>query len=358
MFRSISEQVLVVVGASSGIGRTTARIAAERGASVVAAARSEADLVSLVGEITTAGGTAEHVVADVADASDVDRVVSTAIERFGRIDTWVGCAATGVYGKAWEIPASVYEEVMRTNWYGQVLGAVAALPHLRASRGTLVCIGSVESARAVPLHAPYVASKMALRGFCDSLRMDLDAEHAGVAVTLVLPGPIDTPFFEHSRSYGEGAPKPPPPVYAPESVARAILSAAEHPQREIVVGGASFGFLAGQKLAPRLTDKLMTARQSMLRAQQSDAPPAGPDTISSPVEGSGTERGGHGGRLSVSTAVTAARPAVKRAVGVGAVAAGFVASRVARRAEQPQVIDLDAAQGQEDGQPAAPPRQR
>ncbi len=334
MPRSISDQVVVITGGSSGIGRTTARMFAERGARVVVTARSEPDLQSIVDEITQAGGTAMHVVADVADEAAMRDVANATVERFGRIDTWVGGAAISVYGRAWEIPAHEYAEVMRVNWLGQVHGALAALPHLRQSGGSLICIGSVESVRAVPLHAPYTASKAALRTFCDSLRMDLEAEKSDVAVTLIMPGPIDTPFFEHSRSYAEGAPKPPQPVYSPESVADAIMHAAEHPRREIVVGGAGFGFIAGQKFAPRLTDKLMTARQAMLRMQQADLPPGGPDNVDGPVPGSGSERGGHGGRRSLQTAVTTARPVVKRAVGLGAAAAGLVATRLAARAEE------------------------
>ncbi len=351
MPKAMSDQVVVIVGGSSGIGRTTARMFAERGARVLVTAQSETDLATLVEEITTAGGTASYVVADVADEAAMREVAGTAAERYGAIDTWVGAAATSVYGRAWDIPAAEYDTVMRTNWLGQVHGALAALPYLRRSGGTLVCIGSVESVRAVPLHAPYVSSKMALRGFCDVLRMDLEAEGAGVAVSLVLPASIDTPFFEHSKSYAEGAPKPPPPVYAPESVAQAILRLAEHPQREVAVGGSAFGFLSGQKLAPRLTDKLMTARHSMLRAQQSDAPPTGADNMRSPVAGTGSERGGHGGRRSMAAAVTTARPLVKRAVGLGAAAAGVIASQVAARAER----NRQQRSGQATGTPLVPP---
>lgn len=334
MARAISEQVVVIVGASSGIGRTTARMAAERGAKVVAAARSQEDLRSLIDEITQGGGTAIDVAVDVTSETDMRAVAATAVERFGRIDTWVGAAATSVYGRAWDIPAHEYDAVMRTNWLGQVHGALAALPHLRASNGTLICIGSVESVRAVPLQAPYTSSKMALRGFCDSLRMDLDADGDAVAVTLVLPAAIDTPFFEHSRSYTDAAPKPPPPVYSPESVARVILAAAEHPRREVVVGGSAFGFLAGQKLAPGLTDRLMTARQSMLRLQQSAAKPTAEDTVDSPVPGSGAERGGHGGRASLTSVVNSARPLTRRAGALGAAAAGLVVTRLVTRQQR------------------------
>jgi hypothetical protein len=170
---------------------------------------------------------------------------------------------------------------------------------------------------------------MALRGFCDALRMDLDEEKAGVAVSLIMPAAIDTPFFEHSPSYAEGAPKPPQPVYSPESVAGAILKMAERPQRQVAVGGAAFGFLSGQKVAPRLTDKLMTARHVMSRQQQSDRPATGTGNVHAPQDGTGRERGGHGGRASLATAVTTARPIVKKAAGVGAAAAGVAASRLA-----------------------------
>ena len=355
MRKPIKEQVFVVTGASSGIGRTTVRMLAAEGADVVATARSEEDLRTLVEETGDLPGTVIDVVADVTDEAAMAAVAASAVGRFGRIDTWVGAAAVSVYGRAWDIPAHEYDLVMRTNWLGQVYGALAALPELRRSGGTLVCIGSTESVRAVPLHAPYVASKMALRGFCDALRMDLDADRAGVAVTLILPGPIDTPFFEHSRSYAEGAPKPPRPVYSPESVAQAILKAAQHPQREVVVGGAAFGFIGGQKLAPRLTDRLMTAGQSMLRAQQSDRPKEPTDTLDAPVQGSGSERGGHAGRRSLSAAITTARPLVRRAAGVGAAAAGVAVSRLVRQsstsvapaptAEEPSAeADLAAAE--------------
>ena len=331
MPRPVSDQVVVITGASSGIGRTTARMFAERGAKVVATGRSEDDLSGLVDEITAAGGTAVDVVGDVTDEEAMHRVARTAVERFGRLDTWVGNAGTSVYGRAWDIPTHEYDAVMRTNWLGQVYGAMAALPYLRESGGTLVCIGSVESVRAVPLHAPYVASKMALRGFCDALRMDLEEENAGVAVSLIMPAAIDTPFFEHSASYADSDPKPPQPVYAPESVAQAILRMAEHPQRQVAVGGAAFGFLTGEKLAPRLTDKLMTARHAMARAQQTDRPAAGTGNLHAPQDGTGRERGGHGGRTSLAAAVTTARPVVRRAATVGATAAGLAATRLAAR---------------------------
>jgi len=339
--KSIADQVVVVMGASSGIGRTTVKQLAEQGASVVAAARSEQDLASLAEECRTAPGAVQHVMADVTDESSVHAVAAAAVERFGRIDTWVGVAGVGLYGRAWETSAEEYGAVMRTNWLGQVHGALAALPELRRSGGTLICIGSVESVRAVPLHAAYVSSKMALRGFCDSLRMDLDAEDAGVAVSLVLPAAIDTPFFAHARSHLTGRPKPPPPVYTPESVAAVVLRMAQNPRREVVVGGSGIGFLAGQRLAPRLTDRLMTAGGSMLRDQQQPGQAEPSDSLETPVPGSGTEDGGHGGRRSVTAVLASARPVARRAAGLGAAAAGVAAGRLMahRQADEPPARD-------------------
>jgi short-subunit dehydrogenase len=329
--KSIDDQVVVVVGASSGIGRVTVRRLAERGASVVAAARSAADLASLLEECRSSPGTVVDVVADVTDQATMAATASAAVRHFGRIDTWVGVAGVGVYGRAWDTSAAEYDTVMRTNWLGQVHGALAAVPELRRSSGTLICIGSVESVRAVPLHAAYVSSKMALRGFCDSLRMDLDADHAGVAVSLVLPAAIDTPFFAHARSHLAGRPKPPPPVYTPDSVAAVILRMAQHPRREVVVGGSGLGFLAGQRLAPGLTDRLMTAGNSMLRAQQEPGPAEPADNLEAPVSGSGSDIGGHDGRRSLTSVLASARPAARRAAGLGAAAAGVAAGRVLAR---------------------------
>src|SRR4051794_10053701 len=201
MSRAVHDQVVVVVGASSGIGRASALAFARKGARVVCAARSVQALDTLVDEIGGAGGTAVAVPTDVADAGAVRALAGAAEERFGRIDTWVNNAAIGVWGRVEDITGEEFDRVMRVNFLGQVHGVHAALPALRrAGGGVVIGVASVEGVRAVPLHGPYTASKFALRACYDRLRMELAQEGTPIAVTTILPASIDTPFFEHARS--------------------------------------------------------------------------------------------------------------------------------------------------------------
>jgi NAD(P)-dependent dehydrogenase (short-subunit alcohol dehydrogenase family) len=276
----------------SGIGRATALRFAKDGAALTCAARSEDALWSLVEEIEAAGGRAQAVPTDVADAGAVLELARRTEDRYGHIDTWVSAAAVSVWGTVEDITAEEFDRLMRVNFLGQVHGVKAALPALRrAGGGVIIGISSVEGVRAVPLHAPYVASKMALRGFYHTLRMDLAAERAPIAVTTILPASIDTPFFEHARSKLEGhMPKPPPPVYAADVVAAAIVRAATHPTREVPVGGSAVGYL-GQRLNPALTDALLSLRSVQRAALQADRPDSGNDNVDAPVPGTGRVSG-------------------------------------------------------------------
>ena len=255
--KPVADQVIVLLGASSGIGRETALQAASRGASVMVAARDEPALLSLVEEIGAAGGKAAYAVCDVTDADQVQLVARDTVARFGRIDTWVNVAGVSVYAKFEETTPEEFRRIMEVNFMGQVHGAQAALPHLKAHGGALIAISSVESIVALPLHSAYTASKHAVEGAMDALRRELMADKAPVSVTSVKPATINTPFFTNSRSKMDVVPKGPPPVYEPTVVAQCVLYAAEHPVRDLFAGGAGKGMAAQQMAAPKVMDSLL-----------------------------------------------------------------------------------------------------
>jgi short-subunit dehydrogenase len=255
--KRISEQVIVITGASSGIGLATARTAARRGARVVAAARSARALDSLVQEIRGNGGDAVAVVADVGVEADVKRIAEVALRHYGGFDTWVNNAAGSVYGDCLEVSIDDMQRVMDTNFWGVVYGSRVACAHLRTHGGALINIGSEVSDRAVPLQGIYSASKHAVKGWTDSLRAELEYHEAPVSVTLIKPGPIDTPYAEHAKNYLEDAPVHVPPVYSPDSVVAAILHCASTPVRDMFVGSAAKVVSTMNKFAPRLTDKFV-----------------------------------------------------------------------------------------------------
>ena len=306
MPKPVADQVVVITGASSGIGRATALEFARRGAKVVCSARTVPALDSLVEEIAASGGEAIAVPADVAEPEQVRALAAQAEARFGRIDTWVNNAAVAVWGRVEEISDEEFARVMRVNFLGHVHGVHACLePMRRAGGGVVIGVASVEGVRAVPMKAPYTASKWALRGFYDCLRMELKESGDPIAVTTILPGPIATPFFEHTRSKVGAMPKPPPPTYAPEAVARAIVRAAEKPTREVPVGGTAVGFLVGQRVSPALTDAVMSLRKVAVDAQTADRPDNGTDNVDSPVDEPGRVRGDFTGKVLEHSAFTA-----------------------------------------------------
>jgi short-subunit dehydrogenase len=269
--RKLEEQVIVITGASSGIGLVTARMAARRGARLVLVARSEEALRQLTDEIIGAGGDAIYVVADVGLEGDVQRVADTAVRHFGGFNTWVNNAGVSIYGKLLEIPTEDQRRLFDTNFWGVVYGSLAAARHLRGRGGAIINVGSTLSDRAIPIQGTYSASKHAVKGFTDALRMELETEGAPVSVTLIKPGAIDTPYPHHAKNYMEAEPTVPPPVYAPEVVAEAILYCAEHPERDVFAGGGGKAISMSEKYAPRLTDKVM--EWTMTRMQKGDEPP-------------------------------------------------------------------------------------
>jgi NAD(P)-dependent dehydrogenase (short-subunit alcohol dehydrogenase family) len=268
--KPIRKQVVVVTGASSGIGRETALQFAARGAKVVAAAQGKEGLQSLLREIEARGGVATTHVCDVADFEQVKAVADKAIREYGRIDTWVNNAAIILYALFEQTSPDEFRRILEVNVMGQVHGALAALPHMRRTGGALICVSSVESQVAWPLHSAYAASKHAVAGFVDSLRRELMHEQAPVSVTNIRPGSINTPLFTHARTKIGVKPQGPPPFYQASLVAEAILYAAEHPVRDFIVGGAAKAMLLGQKFSPRLMDRLLAQDRFGFQTQQTD----------------------------------------------------------------------------------------
>lgn len=268
--KSLSAQVIVITGASSGIGLTTARMAAKRGARLVLAARSEEALRQLTEEINSSGGEATFVVADVGHEEDVRRISEKAAERFGGFDTWVNNAGVSIYGNLVDVSIEDMRRLFETNFWGVVYGSLIAAERLRARGGAIINVGSTLSDRAIPIQGIYSASKHAVKGFTDALRMELEAEGAPVSVTLIKPAAIDTPYTEHAKNYMEREPSLPPPVYAPEVVAEAILYCAENPERDVFAGGGGKAISMSGHYAPRVTDKVM--EWSMYQMQKSDEP--------------------------------------------------------------------------------------
>jgi NAD(P)-dependent dehydrogenase (short-subunit alcohol dehydrogenase family) len=256
--KKIEDQVVVVVGASSGIGRESALRFAARGAKVVVAARSEPGLTSLVAEIVAAGGEAVPVVCDVADPEQVQEVADIAERAYGRVDTWANVAATSVFASFEDTTPEEYRRVMEVNYLGQVHGMLAALPALRrAGGGALIAVSSVEALVSLPMHAAYSASKHAVEGAVDALRRELRAEHAPISVTSIKPGTINTPFFANARNKMDVAPKGPPPWYQPKVVADCLLYAAEHPVRDLYAGGGGRQMAFSQVMMPHQVDLVL-----------------------------------------------------------------------------------------------------
>ena len=286
--KKLRDQVIVITGASSGIGLTTAEMAAAKGARVVLSSRNEMDLRTAVARIRERGGRASYAVADVADDEALDRVAQHAVEEFGGLDTWVNNAGIGIYGKLWEMPLSDKHRLFEVNFWGVVHGCRTAVRHLRERGGAIINIGSVASDRAIPLLGIYGASKAAVKGYTDALRMELEHEGLPIAVSLVKPASINTPFTEHARNYMDHEPEYAPPVYAPEEVARAILKCAEKPMRDVFVGSAGRVLSTLEKIAPRTTDRYM--EMTMFRQQQKSERAHTPDSLHEPQD-DGSRRG-------------------------------------------------------------------
>lgn len=269
--KPIDQQVVVIMGASSGIGRITAHTFAEQGATLVVAARDEQGLSSLVDEIRGMGGTITPVVADTSEWPQVKAVADEAVSKYGRIDTWVHMAGVGLYAKFDETTPEEFKRVIDVNLVGQAYGAMAALPYLKQEgRGALIHVSSIEAVVSFPYSSAYSAAKHGIPGFLDALRLELRHDGHEISVTNIMPAAINTPFFSSARTKLGVKPAAPPPVYDPGTVADQIVYAAEHPMRDMICGGAGKAFIQTHRLSPPLMDKLHMLVS--FRAQRSDEP--------------------------------------------------------------------------------------
>jgi NAD(P)-dependent dehydrogenase (short-subunit alcohol dehydrogenase family) len=275
--KPINQQVVAIVGASSGIGREAALRFAQRGAKVMVAARSEPGLKSLVEEIQSFGGEAAYVIADVSDFEQVKAIADKTVALYGRLDTWVHAAATGVLAPFEQITPEEFQRVIDVTLMGQVHGAMAALPHLKQEgRGALIHISSVEGVRALPLQSPYSAAKHGVEGFLEALRVELQHEKLPISVTSIKPSVINTPYYNKVRTKLGVKPTGIPPYYQPSIVVDAILYTAEHPTRDFIAGDVGRVLDVLQRVSPELVDSILAvigfAGQRTNEPKSEDAP--------------------------------------------------------------------------------------
>lgn len=273
--KPLNQQILVVTGASSGIGLAIACEATKSGASVLLVSRNADELERVAGELRAGEGRVSVCSADVANPADVERVAQTAITEFGGFDTWVNDASVSVYGAMEDISWEDHRRVLEVNYFGLLKGSLVAAKHLRErGGGAIINLGSILSDRTIIFQGPYCAAKHAVLAATDALRMELERDGAGISVTLIKPAAMHTPFPEHARNYMDEPAALPPVIYDPRLVAEAVLFAAENPRRTLYVGGAGYVQSVLGRIFPRLTDKIMEA--VMVRGQQSPGDPPDP----------------------------------------------------------------------------------
>ena len=288
--KPISKQTIVITGATSGNGLATAQEAVRRGAKVVLAARSADDLEGVASQLRAAGGQVAICSADMADEAAAERIAQTAMDNFGGFDTWVNNAAIGTYGTLEQVSLEDHRHLFEVNYFGVLKGSLVAARHLRAKGGAIINLGSVLADRTMIFQGPYSASKHAVLAATDALRMELEREGAPISVTLIKPGAIHTPFPEYARNYLDAPPRLPPVLYDPRLVADAILFAAEHPRRQLYVGGAGFLISVAGRVAPRLTDLVLEALGRPLQiAPQDPGDPSLRDNLYQPRPGGARE---------------------------------------------------------------------
>jgi short-subunit dehydrogenase len=285
-------EVVVVTGASAGVGRATARAFGARGASVGLIARGRDGLEAARREIEAAGGRALVLPVDVADAAQVEAAADRVEAAFGPIDVWVNDAMLTVFGPVHAISAAEFRRVTEVTYLGTVHGTMAALKRMRPrNRGAIVQVGSALAYRSIPLQAPYCGAKSAIRGFTDALRCELLHDGSAVHLTMVQLSAFNTPQFDWARNHMDREPQPLPPIFQPEVAADAIVWAAHHRRREVWVGWPAVKAILGNRVMPGVLDRMMA--RSAYAGQLSGRPmsPGRPDNLWQAVPGDHGARG-------------------------------------------------------------------
>jgi NADP-dependent 3-hydroxy acid dehydrogenase YdfG len=286
------DKVVVVTGASAGIGRAIVRAFADEGARIGLIARSQEGLDAAAREVRDRGGTPLIQRLDVADAEAVERAAEEIERELGPIDIWVNNAMVTVLSPIVEMTADEFKRVTDVTYLGYVYGTLSALRRMRQrDAGVILQIGSALEYRSIPLQSAYCAAKSAVRGFNDSLRTELLHDDSNIKLTSLQLPAVNTPQFSTVRTRMQGHPMPVPPIYQPEMIAEAVLWAAEHTPREMVIGTSALRAIVGQKLVPGLVDRYLA--NGGYESQQADFPvdPNRPDNLYDPVPG---DLGAHG----------------------------------------------------------------
>src|SRR5579875_2813110 len=249
-------EVVIVTGASGGVGRAIAHAFARRGARIGLLARGESSLARAVAECEELGGQALALPTDVSDIEQIRSAAATARDQFGPIDIWVNDAMATVFARVVDVSAEEFRRATEVTYLGTVYGTMVALEHMRpADRGTIVQVGSALAYRAIPLQAPYCGAKFAIRGFTDALRVELMHAKSDIHITMVQLSAFNTPQFQWGRTTLPRRPQPVPPIFQPEVAAKGIHWAAHHRRRELRVGFPAVKAIIGNKLAPHLADR-------------------------------------------------------------------------------------------------------